>query len=85
MTNRDYTKEVGIANPKKTMPRPLAFIILAIVAVGVSFGVAGVVAESREHHAAEKAANKTATATAPAAETPAATAPAAPAPAEPTK
>ena len=56
MISRDYTKEVGIPSNKKTMPRPAAFVILAIVAVGASFGVKEVVAKSREHHAAEAAA-----------------------------
>ena len=56
MISRDYTKEVGIPSDKKTMPRPVAFVILAIVAVRVSFGVKEVVAKSREHHAAEAAA-----------------------------
>jgi hypothetical protein len=52
--SRDYTKEVGIPSHKKTMPRPLAFVILALVAVGISFGVAGVLRRAKEHHAAEK-------------------------------
>lgn len=56
MISRDYTKEVGIPSQKKTLPRPVAFVVLAIVATGISFGVAGVVAKSKEHHAAEKAA-----------------------------
>jgi hypothetical protein len=57
MISRDYTKEVGIPSQKKTMPRPIAFAILAVVAVGVSFGVAGVVDQAKEHSAAEKAAS----------------------------
>jgi len=56
MISRDYTKEVGIPSQKRTLPRPVAFIVLAAVAVGVSFGVAGVITKSKEHHAAEKAA-----------------------------
>ena len=56
MISRDYTKEVGIPSVKKTLPRPIAFVVLAAVAVGVSFGVAGVLTEAKEHHAAEKAA-----------------------------
>jgi hypothetical protein len=56
MISRDYTKEVGISSQKKTLPRPVAYVVLAIVAVGISFGVAGVVAESKEHSAAENAA-----------------------------
>jgi hypothetical protein len=72
MISRDYTKEVGIPSQKKTMPRILAFVLLAVVAVGLSFGVAGVVTASKEHDAAEKAA---------AAPAPAATTPATPAPA----
>ena len=55
MTSRDYTKEVGILSHKKTLPRTVAYVVLAAVAVGVSFGVAGVLAEAKEHHAAEKA------------------------------
>jgi hypothetical protein len=56
MISRDYTKEVGVQSHKKNMPRPLAYAVLAVVAVGVSFGVAGVVEKSRAHAAAEKAA-----------------------------
>jgi hypothetical protein len=56
MISRDYTKEVGIPSQKKTLPRPVAYIVLAAVAVGASFGVAGVLAATKEHHASEKAA-----------------------------
>lgn len=56
MISRDYTKELGIPSHKKNMPRPLAYALLAVVAVGVSFGVAGVVEKSKAHHAAERAA-----------------------------
>ena len=72
MISRDYTKEVGIPSQKKTMPRPIAYVVLAAVAVGISFGVAGVVAESKEHGAAEKAAKTPSASTAAAAEVPAA-------------
>jgi len=58
MISRDYTHEVGIKSHKKNLPKPLAFVVLAVVAVGVSFGVAGVVKEARAHDAAEKAAAK---------------------------
>jgi hypothetical protein len=55
MTRRDYTKEVGISAHKTTMSRPLAYGVLALVAVGVSFGVAGVLSQAREHeHAGKK-------------------------------
>jgi len=53
--SRDYTKEVGVSSPKKTLPRPVAYVLLALIAVGVSFGVAKVVAKTREYHATEKA------------------------------
>jgi len=76
MISRDYTKEVGIPSQKKTLPRPIAFVVLAIVAVGISFGVAGVVAESKEH-GAEKSATRAAAKTPAAPTTPAAEAPAA--------
>ena len=56
MISRDYTKEVGIPSQKKMLPRPVAYAVLAAVAVGISFGVAGVVSKSKEHSAAEKAA-----------------------------
>ena len=56
MPSRDYTKEIGIPNHKKNLPKPLAFAVLALVAAGVSFGVAGIVSETREHAAAEHAA-----------------------------
>ena len=77
MISRDYTKEVGIPSQKKTMPRPIAYVVLAAVAVGMSFGVAGVLAESKEHSAAEKAAKPAAAQTPAAPMAPAADAPAA--------
>lgn len=52
---RDYTKEVGLSNNKKHLPKPVAFVVLALVAVGVSFGVVGIVSETKEHSAAEAA------------------------------
>ena len=52
--SRDYTQEVGIASHKKNMPRPLAFVILAVVAGGISFGVVQINRRAKEHHAAEK-------------------------------
>ena len=64
MISRDYTKEVGIPSHKKTLSRPLAFVLLALVAVGVSYGVAGVLSEAKEHEAKEKPAAATAPATA---------------------
>jgi len=41
---------------KKNLPKPVAFAVLALVAVGVSYGVAGIVKETKEHAAAEHAA-----------------------------
>lgn len=52
----DYTKEVGLASQKKTVPRPVAYVVLAIIAAGISYGVAGVVRETKEHHRAQAAA-----------------------------
>lgn len=54
MTNRDYTKEIGMTSQKKTLSRPVAFAILALVAVGISFGVISVMRETKEQHEAEK-------------------------------
>ena len=54
MTSLDYTKEVGILSPKKTVPRSVAAGILGVLAVGVSFGVAGVLEHAKEFHRAEK-------------------------------
>ena len=54
---RDYTSEVGIPSTKKTFPRPVAILILLVVAVGVSFGIKGVLSEAKEHKAAENAQN----------------------------
>ena len=54
--SRDYTQEVGLPSTKKTMPRALAVVVLAIVAVGISFGVVSVVRHGKERHAAEQAA-----------------------------
>lgn len=39
---------------KKTVSRPIAFAILALVAVGISFGVISVIRETQEQHEAEK-------------------------------
>ncbi len=55
MTSRDYTQEIGLPSQKKTMPRALAFTVLAIVAVGISFGIADVLRQARLHAEAEKA------------------------------
>jgi hypothetical protein len=55
MISRDYTKEVGVSSQKKTLPRPVAILVLLLVGVGIWFGVAGVVAKAKEHEAAEKA------------------------------
>lgn len=48
-------------NHKKNLPKPVAFAVLALVAVGVSYGVAGIVSETKEHTAAEHAAKSAAT------------------------
>ena len=56
MISRDYTQEVGIASHKKMMPRPAAYAVLAVVAVGISFGVAGVLDKAKAHAATEKVA-----------------------------
>ncbi len=57
MTSRDYTQEIGLPSHQKKLSRPIAYAILALVAVGVSFGVAGVLRATGEHHAAEKKLN----------------------------
>lgn len=67
MPSRDYTKELGMPQNKKTLPRPIAYAVLAAVAVVVSFGVVGVIKETKEHNAAEHAAKNPAPAPAPAA------------------
>jgi len=54
MASRDYTQEIGIPSHKKTFPRPVAYAILVIVAIGVSFGVKEVLSEAKDRHAAEK-------------------------------
>lgn len=54
MTIRDYTKEVGVHSAKKTVPRFVAAIIFGLVAVGIFFGVAGILAHAKEAHRAEK-------------------------------
>jgi hypothetical protein len=50
----DYTKEVGLPSQKKTLPRPVAWLILALVGAGISFGVVQVIAQTRDYHASEK-------------------------------
>lgn len=46
--SRDYTKEVGLPSDKKMLPRPVAYTVLAVVAVGISFSVAGVLNQAKE-------------------------------------
>lgn len=55
MAHRDYRKEVGLPSPKKTVPRPVAIVVMALVAVVVTFGVVRVVDASEKHHNAGKA------------------------------
>ncbi len=55
MTHRDYTKELGLPSTRKTIPRPLAYVILAVIAVGVFFGVADILRNASKYHAAENA------------------------------
>jgi hypothetical protein len=62
MTNRDYTKEVGIPSHKKTVSRPGAYVVLGVVAVGISFGIAEVVSQTKQHSEAEKPASASTTA-----------------------
>ena len=57
MITRDYTQEIGVASQKKTVPRFVAIAVLAVVAIGLSFGVASVVRQTREHNAIEKKAS----------------------------
>ena len=51
MISRDYTQEIGIASARKMISRPLAFIVLALVAIAVAFGVAAVLRATKAHHA----------------------------------
>jgi hypothetical protein len=67
MISRDYTQEVGIPSQKKKLSRPLTIILLAIIAVGICFGVAGVIAQTKAHHAAEQGKAAPASQSAPAA------------------
>ena len=39
MISKDYTKEVGLDSGTKTIPWPLAGVLLALVGVGVWFAV----------------------------------------------
>jgi hypothetical protein len=56
MTTRDYSKELGMPSTRKTMPRALAYVILAIVAAGVIFAISQAIGEARQHHEEERAA-----------------------------
>jgi hypothetical protein len=49
MVNRDYRKEVGIASSKKSVPKVVAIIVLAAVAVVITFSVTRVLAEAKKH------------------------------------
>ncbi len=51
MVKRDYRKEVGLASSKKTVPKAVAIIVLAAVAVVISYSVTHVIGESAKHHA----------------------------------
>lgn len=64
--SRDYTKEVGLPSQKKTMSRPLAVVVLALVVAGVSYGVVEIQRHAKVRHVAETAASAPAAAAAPA-------------------
>ena len=57
MAKLDYTKDLGVPSHVKTVPRPIAYAILAVVGVAASFGVAGVMASSDAYHRKERAAS----------------------------
>lgn len=50
MVSRDYTKEVGLPSATKTVSKPVAIVILALMAAGGWYAVATLAAT---HHASE--------------------------------
>ncbi len=59
MVNRDYTKEVGIESGDRTVPRPIAAIIVALMAVGGWYGLAALRAMPRGDSPVEKVSTTT--------------------------
>ena len=55
MINRDYTQEIGVASSQKKLSRPIAYAILALIAIGLLFGISAMISQTREHAAVERA------------------------------
>lgn len=50
MVSRDYTKEVGLSSAQKTVPKPVAAVVLLAIAIGGFFFVHTMIAT---HHGAD--------------------------------
>ncbi len=55
MVNKDYRKELDLVSPKKTVPRPVAIIVLIVAAVALSFGAVQLIREAGKRHAPKAA------------------------------
>lgn len=53
MVNRDYRTELGLVSPKKTVPRPVAIVVLVLVAVVLSFSAIQVIKAAKHRHASQ--------------------------------
>lgn len=52
MLKRDYRKEVGIDSGRKDVPRSVAILVLAVLAIVVSFSAKHLLDEGARRHAA---------------------------------
>ncbi len=51
MVNKDYRIELGLVSPKKTVPRPVAIIVLIAVALMLSWTAVTIWGEAKKRHA----------------------------------
>lgn len=51
MVNKDYRIELGLVSPKKTVPRPVAILVLIVVAVALSWTAVTIWGEAKKRHA----------------------------------
>jgi len=56
MISQDYTKEIAVASPQHVVPWRYAFIVLAALAVGASFGVKALMKHTTLDHSTHESA-----------------------------
>ena len=55
MVNKDYRKELNLVCPKRTVPRPVAIVILLVTGAALSFGALEVMKAANKRHAPKAA------------------------------